>query len=103
MQKTFPLQVAGKANARVIDAIKHDVRKYVKRERNKALPEGFEQWDFKCRVGRNALEAESTILKKIGEAIDTVAATNVGEIYVEIIAVPAHRGSSTPPLSADNP
>ena len=51
MRKIFPLEVPKHAPPRVIEAIKSDVRKYLKRERRKALPEGVDFWDFDCQVG----------------------------------------------------
>ena len=46
MRKIFPLEVHGLKPPRVIESIKHDVRKYLKRERRKALPEDVDFWDF---------------------------------------------------------
>ena len=39
MRKTFPLHIEGKHPDRLLDATKHDIRKYLKRERSRALPE----------------------------------------------------------------
>jgi hypothetical protein len=91
MKKTFPLQVPGRDRARVLDSIKYDVRKYVQRERNKLLPDGFEIWNFECRVGSEPSAAVVKSLKEISPAIDEVAGTGGTSVYVEIIAVPAHR------------
>ena len=35
MRKTFQLQVEGKNPDRVLDAVKHEIRKYIKRERRR--------------------------------------------------------------------
>ena len=58
MKKTFSLHAPGLADARVVEAIKHEVRRYVKRERSKRLPEGFEVWEFSCKVGSDPSSAE---------------------------------------------
>ena len=97
MKKQFSLHAPGKADARVLDSIKHDVRKYVKRERAKPLPEGFAQWEFACKVGTDTATAEPVALKEIGRAIDVVAATGVSDVHVEIIAVPAQRAAPPAP------
>jgi len=94
MKKTFPLHIPGKNDARVIDAIKSDVRKYVKRERRKTLPEGFGQWDFLCRAGTEPATAKSVALKEISAAIDEAAKSGTANVYVEILASPAERGST---------
>lgn len=91
MKKIFPLTAAGKADARVIEAIKHDVRKYVNRERRKPLPEGFDIWEFSCKAGLDQATAESKPLRDVGPAIDAVASGGASAVYLEILAVPSHR------------
>ncbi len=91
MKKVFSLRVPGKADARVVEGVKNDVRKYVKRERRKTLPEGFGEWDFDCRVGSSAAIATTATLKDIAIAIDAVAASESTEIYIEILARATHR------------
>ena len=91
MKKTFTLQAPGKADARVVESIKHDVRKYVKRERRKTLPEGFDLWEFTCKVGPTAAATESQQLNEVGAAIDRVVIAGGSSVYLEITAVPAHR------------
>jgi hypothetical protein len=56
MKKTFQLKEPGKDDQRVLDAIKHEVRKYVKRERRKTLTTGVDFWDFDCKVGASPAE-----------------------------------------------
>ena len=91
MKKLFPLEVPNLKPARVLDSIKNDVRKYVKRERKKTLPEDVDFWDFDCRVGTDAESAEVTHVSEIGTAIDTAAEGNPSAIYIEILSKPAHR------------
>lgn len=87
MKKTFPLNVTGIESPRVIDAIKHDVRKYVKRERRKTIPEGTDFWDFACKVGPSRDTAESKRIDEVNPAIDAVALAGAPEVYIEILAV----------------
>jgi hypothetical protein len=91
MKKTFPLHAPGKADPRVVEAIKHDVRKYVKRERGKTLPEGFDLWEFACKVGATGPTATITPLNDVGAAIDAIVNAGGTEVYVEILAVAGHR------------
>lgn len=98
MKKTFPFHVPGKDDPRVLEAIKHDVRKYVKRERRKTVPEGFDLWQFDCRVGADQAEAVSTQLGSVSTEIDALAKTGAAGVYVEILASPGHR---VPGLPAD--
>jgi hypothetical protein len=91
MKKTFPLHAPGKADERVVEAIKHDVRKYVKRERGKSLPAGFDQWDFTCRVGLSSAAATARDLRDVARAIDEVVQLGSSEVYIEIFSVAALR------------
>jgi hypothetical protein len=87
MKKTFPLNVAGLDPQRVIDGIKHDVRKYVKRERRKAVPAEADFWDFTCKIGINRDTSETKLLNEVNSAIDAVVLTGAAEVYIEILAV----------------
>ncbi len=99
MKKTFPLQAPGKDDARVLDAIKSDVRKYVKRERRKTLPPGFEVWQLDCRVGAEPATAVVTPLPDLSAAIDAAAKGGGPGLYVEILASPTHRTPAAAPSS----
>ena len=49
MKKTFPLAIEGRHRDRVVEALKHELRKYVRRERRRPLPAGVDFLDFDCR------------------------------------------------------
>lgn len=91
MRKTFPLESPAHDPARVIESIKHDIRKYLKRERRKPLPDTSDYWDFACRVGPAEESAELLHEKEIPAAIDRTAADGAKAVYVEILAKAAHR------------
>ena len=91
MKKTFPLQAAGKDDARVRDKIRHEVNKYVRRCRRKEPPEGFATWEFLCKVGASAANAPDRPLKEVAGEIDAVAQGGATEVYLEIVATPAQR------------
>ena len=90
MKKTFKLNVEGKHPDRVLEAVKHEIRKYVKRQRRVPLPEGVDFWDFDCRFG--ATEASATIVHfaTITALIDAVAKGEGGvkgdAFYLELLA-----------------
>jgi hypothetical protein len=88
MKKVFPFHVPGKADARVVEAIKDDVRRYVKRERRKVLPEGATEWTFACRVGSEAATATACTVPELSARIDDVANAGAESVYVEILAAP---------------
>jgi hypothetical protein len=91
MKKTFALHPAGADAQRVVEAVKNDVRKYVKRERRKPLPEGVDFWDFDCRVGSGQSVSEPKHLAEVVAAIDSVAVSGGTGVYVEILAKPGRR------------
>lgn len=101
MKKTFPLESPGHAPARVIESIKHDIRKYLKRERRKPLPDGVDFWDFDCRVGPAPETARAAHVNEIGSAIDAVAAGGAASVYVEILAKAGHRTPRAPGQSGE--
>ena len=101
MKKTFPLTVEGKNSDRLLDATKHEIRKYLKRERRRDLPEGADFWDFECRFGATP---ETSVLAHVAELIDLVnAAAKNGEkqFYIEILARPAQRTARPPGAEAE--
>jgi hypothetical protein len=91
MKKTFKLHVEGKNSDRLLDAIKHEVRKYVKREKRKTLPQGANYWAFDCKFGVTAEAAEPLHLGEITKQMDVVAKAGGDSFYVEILARPAVR------------
>ena len=87
MRKVFKLTDPKKHEDRVLEAVKHDIRKYVKRERKKDLPEKATMyWDFDCKVGATAENSEVVVFEELIKALDAVKATGATEMYVEILA-----------------
>ncbi len=91
MKKTFPLHVPGRDDPKVLESIKIDISKYVKRERRKALPEGVDFWDFRCRIGPDSEAPKAAHLAEVPKAIDDVAQSGAAGVYVEILACAGHR------------
>ena len=91
MKKTFLLSSSTQADARVRDKIRHEVNKYVKRERKKEVPEGFFRWDFNCKAGPSEETAEELPLADISIQIDKFAADGEKKVYLEIEAFAVRR------------
>ena len=91
MKKTFQLQVEGKNRDRVLDAVKHEIRKYIKRERRRALPEGVDYWDFDCKFGSNEASAAVVHFATLMGLIDTLAQEGGEQFYVEVVTKHGHR------------
>lgn len=105
MKKTFTLKHPKIKYARLVESVKSDVRKYLKRERNKKLPEGVDYWDFDCKFGATADEATVVHNSEINKSIDTAEAQSLESFYIEILAKPGHRAKKTEPEtpSSDEP
>jgi hypothetical protein len=91
MKKTFPLQVEGKNPDRILEAVKHEVRQYARREGRKTVPEGFDYWDFDCKVGLDAQNAEAATFAQVVPLMDAVAKTGAEACYVEVLSKPVIR------------
>ncbi|MEO7939211.1 MAG: DUF6172 family protein [Burkholderiaceae bacterium] len=91
MRKTYPLAVDGKHPDRVLEAIKHDIRKYLRRERRRPLAEGVDFLDFDCRIGADSDQAETTTVAALIGLLDAAARDGATQVYVEILAKPGHR------------
>ncbi len=91
MKKTFQLNIEGKNSDRVLEATKHEIRQYVKRERRKPLPEGVDFWDFDCKFGTTADNAMAVHFATLTALIDAVAKEGRAALYLELLAKPGHR------------
>jgi hypothetical protein len=87
MKKIFKLTDEKKHEDRVVEAVKNAIRKYVKREKKKDLPDKATMyWDFDCRVGATVSDAKMVAYEDLIKELDVVKATGVTELYVEVMA-----------------
>ncbi|MGJ8691220.1 MAG: DUF6172 family protein [Thalassotalea sp.] len=96
MRKTFSLTHEKIKTPRLVDAIKHEVKKYIKRERNKKLPEDADFLDFDCMYGATKEEAKEVHLSAINKSIDEAVALELPSFYLEILAKAGVRTSKLP-------
>jgi len=102
MRKSFSLEHPKHKPARVIENIKHQIRKYLKRERGKTLPDDMDFWAFDCKIGREGLE-RTLAEKELSKAIDDAAAEGWENIHVELVATPVKRlGKKPEPETSDD-
>ncbi|MGR3293565.1 MAG: DUF6172 family protein [Candidatus Scalindua sp.] len=91
MKKTFKLTHPKIKVPRLVEAIKHEVRKYLKRERRKKLPEDTDFWDFDCRFGDDEASSDVVHVSDIDKSIDQAESKQLESFYLEILAKPGHR------------
>ena len=86
VKKTFQLTASNKEPARVVEAIKNEIRKYIKREKRKTLPEGMNVWNIDCRFAKDDAEPEVIQFQDITKCIDDAAALECKSIYLELLS-----------------
>lgn len=91
MKKTFNLTHPKIKQDRLIEAARHDIKKYIKREQNKDLPPKVDFWDFDCKFGHTQEEAKVIHITEIKKCIDEAQTLKYESFYLEILAKPGHR------------
>ncbi len=91
MKKTFKLTHPKIKVPRLVEAIKHEVRKYLRRERRKNLPEDADYWAFDCRFGVDEASSDVVHVSDIDKSIDQAESKQLESFYLEILAKPGHR------------
>ncbi len=86
MKKTFKLNVENKNPDRLLESIKYEIRKYIKREKRKPLPEDVDFWDLKCKFAKNDETPEVINFNEITNCINEAATEKCDSFYMEIIS-----------------
>lgn len=87
MKKVFQIQQERIKPDRAVDAIKNELRKYVKREKKKNLPNKTTMyWDFDCKFGKTAELAKECTFEEITTQLNSVVEDGWKECYVEVMA-----------------
>jgi len=96
MKKTFKLSHEKIKLPRLVEAIKHEVKKYIKRERRRELPEDADYWDFDCRFGTDEATSKVIHMSEINKSIDWAEAEQLETFYLEIMVKPCRRNRMPP-------
>ena len=91
MKKTFKMSHPKIKLPRLVEAIKHEVKKYIKRERRKTLPPDADFWDFDCRFGVDEARSDVIHLSAINKCISEAESKQLDSFYLEILAKPGYR------------
>ncbi len=100
MRQTFTFAESTHKPQQALAALKNRVRKYVKRERRKALPEGVDYWDFDCKIGETEQTATDVHISEVTNLIEAVFDAGDPTVYVQIISKPGVRKSSGKPVKS---
>jgi len=91
LKKTFQLKVENKNPDRLLEAIKHEIRKYIKREKRKPLPEGADFWQFDCKFAKDSNEPEVINFVDITKNIDEASNEGCESFYIELLSKKANK------------
>lgn len=87
MKKTFKLTDEKLNEDRLLDSIKNEIRKYMKREKKKKLANAsLTYWDFDCKIGLSSDSAKVVEADMLTKEIDNIKSSNATEVYIEILA-----------------
>lgn len=103
MKKTFELTHPKIKYPRLVEGVKNDVRKYIKRERRKELPADVDFWDFDCKFGDTEAEAKVIHLSEIDKCINDIEARELTSFYIEILAKEGVRAKPAKEGDAEEP
>jgi hypothetical protein len=102
MKKIFKLTDPKKKPERQVEAVKFEIKKYIKRERNKKLPEGIDYWDFDCKFGDTSESANPIHISEINKSIDHQFQNKKESFYIEILVKTGTRGKSIDQSAEDS-
>lgn len=91
MKKTFTLTHPKIKVPRLFEGVKHEIRKYMKRERRKELPTGVDFWDFECKFGPTEETAQPVHPAELDKHIDNAEKQQLTSFYIQVLAKPGHR------------
>ena len=86
MKKTYKLDHPKIKVARIVDSIKHDIKKTLKKERSNKLPTGTKFWSFDCKLGQSEETATAVPQLELMSSIDDLVLNKAKTIYVEMTA-----------------
>ena len=84
MKQTFKLDHPKIKVARIVDSIKHDIKKHLKKEREEKLPTGAKYLVFDCKLGKSEEDAVAVPMVELSKSIDELVEDKATTIYVEI-------------------
>ncbi len=91
MKKTFSFSHPKKQRPRVVEAIKYELKKYIKRERNKKRPKEVDFWDFGCRYGADETSCSIIHVSEINKVISEADAEGLDSFFLEVLSKPGVR------------
>ena len=86
MKQTYKLDHPKIKAPCIVDSMKHDIKKYLKKERENSLPKGMKFWSFDCKLGQSEETATAVPQLELMSSIDDMVENKIMTIYVEMTA-----------------
>ncbi len=86
MNKRFLLKEKNKNSDRLLESIKHQIRKYIKREKRKVINDEDNILRFACKFAKNNEEVDTISFVDITKCINEASQEDCESFYIEIIA-----------------
>ena len=103
MKKVYKLKDEKRNPERIVEAIKHEIRKYIKRERRKKLPKGAVYWEFDCRFGESAEDAKTMHSPELFSSLERAREAEWDSCYAELIRRPVYKKNVDEDLPSKEP
>ena len=86
MNKSYKLIEEKRNKDRVVESIKYEIRKYIKREKNKPLPEDVDFWKLECKISKNSDELAFVEFQNLIRTIDILVLEEAEILNIEILS-----------------
>jgi len=86
MNKSYNLIEKKRDKDRVVESIKHEIRKYIKREKNKPLPDDVDFWKLECKISKNSDKLASIEFQNLIKTIDILVSEEAESLNIEILS-----------------
>ena len=102
MKKTFHLTHPKLPLPRLVESIKHEVKKYIKRSRRRELPPKADFWDFDCRFGVDEASSKVIHVSAINSHISKAESKELKSFFLEVLAKPGYRSRTAERAAASD-
>ena len=102
MKKTFLLTNPKKDPQRVLESIKSNIKKYIKREKRKELPEGSNFWKIDCKFGTTKEDAKEIRFEDIMKNINEASEQKQESFYIELDSVASNMNFKKKEIKSDD-
>jgi hypothetical protein len=86
MNKSYKLIEEKRNKDRVVESIKYEIRKYIKREKNKPLPEDVDFWKLECKISKDSDELAFVEFQNLIRTIDILVLEEAESLNIEILS-----------------